>query len=163
MTVVAGDRVRASVSVRLSQARTFALFTREIDRWWQRGPRFRHAGGASALICIEPEIGGRVFESWNGDGQEQVFEIGRVIEWAPPARLVLSWRNQTFTKGEATRVEVDFADMGETTMVTVTHLGWTAIPADHPVRHGLATAEFQRMIGGWWGDQLTSLRRAAAE
>ena len=162
MTVVAGDRVTASVSVRLNRARTFALFTQEIDRWWRRGPRYRHTTTPGALIAIEPRLGGRVFESWGSGSEEHLFEIGRVSQWDPPARLAFSWRNQSFTRGETTVVEVDFADHGETTMVTVTHHGWASVPADHPARHGLATAAFQQMIGRWWGDQLTALRQGAA-
>lgn len=162
MTVVAGDKVTASVSVRLSRARTFALFTQEIDRWWRRGPRFRHSLSTGALIAIEPHLGGRVFESWGSGGEECVFEIGRVTTWDPPARLAFSWRNQTFTRSEATQVEVDFADHGATTMVTVTHRGWASVPPDHPARHGLVTTAFQQMIGRWWGDQLTALRQGAA-
>ena len=159
---VTGDRVTASVSVRLSQARTFALFTQEIDRWWRRGPRFRHSAATSALIAIEPHLGGRVLESWGSGAEEQIFEIGRVSTWDPPTRLAFSWRNQTFTRTEITLVEVDFADHGATTMVTVSHRGWSAVPADHPARHGLDTAAFQQMIGRWWGDQLTALRLEAA-
>ena len=159
MTIVVGDKVIASVSVRLSQARTFALFTQEIDLWWRRGPRFRH-GSASGVVCIEPWVDGRVFESWNTGTEEHVFEIGRVLEWQPPERLAFSWRNETFTSGEMTKVEVDFDDHGDSTMVTVTHRGWSALPADHPARHGLRSTTFQQMVGRWWGDQLTALRQA---
>jgi hypothetical protein len=28
---------------------------------------------------------------------------------------------------------------------------------DHPARHGLANAEFIRMIGLWWAEQMRSL------
>jgi hypothetical protein len=41
----------------------------------------------------------------------------------------------------------------------VTHRGWSALRGDRPARHGLVGADFSRMIGLWWGDQLTSLRR----
>jgi hypothetical protein len=29
---------------------------------------------------------------------------------------------------------------------------------DHPARHGREGAEFYRMIGLWWGEQMSSLR-----
>jgi hypothetical protein len=48
------------------------------------------------------------------------------------------------------------------TLVTVRHAGWSALPPDHPVRHGLTGAEFSRMIGLWWGDLMASLREHAA-
>jgi hypothetical protein len=34
----------------------------------------------------------------------------------------------------------------------------SALRADHPARHGLADAEFCRMIGLWWGEIVSSLR-----
>ena len=42
--------------------------------------------------------------------------------------------------------------------VTVTHRGWSALRADHPVRHRLEVAAFCRMTGLWWGEQMSSLR-----
>jgi hypothetical protein len=30
--------------------------------------------------------------------------------------------------------------------------------ADDPARHGLQGADFSRMIGLWWGEQMSSLR-----
>jgi hypothetical protein len=45
--------------------------------------------------------------------------------------------------------------------VSVTHRGWSNLPADHPARHGLEGADFYRMIGLWWGEQMTSLREQA--
>jgi hypothetical protein len=34
--------------------------------------------------------------------------------------------------------------------------------ADHPARHALQGADFARMIGLWWGEQMSSLREACA-
>jgi hypothetical protein len=59
-------------------------------------------------------------------------------------------------------VAVRFAPSGSGTLVTVRHSGWSALPADHPVRHGLAGAAFIRMIGMWWGELMTSLREHIA-
>ena len=159
---LAGDQVTASVSVACPRPRAFDLFTREIDQWWRRGPRYRNSTDARALIHIEPFVGGRVFESSVVDGAEQAFEIGRVTHWEAPLELGFSWRNAVFGEDEITHVEVRFDDHGSSTLVTVTHRGWAAIRADHPARHGLATAEFQRMIGRWWGDQLMALRQRAS-
>jgi hypothetical protein len=44
------------------------------------------------------------------------------------------------------------------TLVTVTHVGWGALRADRPARHGLQGAAFSRMIGLWWREQMTALR-----
>jgi hypothetical protein len=39
-----GDGATVSVSVAVPQALAFEVFTREVDRWWRQGPRFRIAG-----------------------------------------------------------------------------------------------------------------------
>lgn len=158
---VAGDSVKAAVSVRLPPARAFALFTDQMNAWWRRGPKFRHAGVRQGLIHIEPGVGGRLFESWDEGGAERVFEVGLVTRWTPPDGLAFTWRNANFADGEVTEVEVSFEAMGVTTMVTVVHRGWSSVRADHPARHGLDVAGFQRMLGLWWGDQLRALRHAA--
>jgi hypothetical protein len=75
---------------------------------------------------------------------------------------VFTWRNANFTPEQATSVEVTFDAATTGTLVTVVHSGWDGIAADHPVRHGLVVAAFLRMMGLWWGDQLASLRQAAA-
>ena len=150
----------ATISVRIVAPRAivFVLFTREIDRWWRRGPKFRHAGGHDGSIGIEPRLGGRVFERWREDGQLREFELGTVLVWQPPERLTFTWRNATFTPLEQTEVEVTFAEVGSGTLVTVRHRGWEALRDDHPARHGLTGAAFARTLGLWWGDQLTALR-----
>lgn len=158
-----GDRVRAMVAVPLPLEDAFALFTGEIDRWWRRGPRHRNLLGADAVICIEPKPDGRVFESQPGaDGREHVFEVGRVLSWEPPHRVVMCWRASNFAPGERTEVEVRFEASPGGTTVTLEHRGWDAIRADHPVRHGQASAAFLRGLGLWWGDQLSTLRELAA-
>jgi uncharacterized protein YndB with AHSA1/START domain len=103
-------------------------------------------------------VGGRLFESVDSDDGERVFEVGRVREWDPPRRIAFSWRNANFAPHESTDVVVEFAPSGAGTLVTVTHTGWAALRADHPARHRLEAAAFSRMIGLWWGEQMTSLR-----
>jgi len=155
----AGDVATVTVTLAVAPADAFEIFTGEINLWWRRGPRFRNAVDESGIICIEPRLGGRVFESQSAqDGVETVIEIGRTTVWDPPGRLVFEWRNSNFSAGEKTEVEVRFQPSRSGTRVTVMHRGWSGIRPDHPARHGLATAEFVRMMGMWWGDQLTSLR-----
>lgn len=158
MTAGAGDFIKASVSVRLGIEQSFRLFTEQIDQWWRRGPRYRNGGPDSGLIHLEPRLDGRVFESSKSGQGERVFEIGRIVEWSPPARLAFTWRNSVFADDEMTLVEVDFTSQGASTLVTVVHRGWAAIRPDHPARHGMQIPAFQRSLGVWWGDQLSSLR-----
>lgn len=157
-----GDEARATVSVALPPAEAFRVFTQEVDRWWRRGRRFRNAPGERGIVCIEAGVGGRLFESFDTAGGERVVEIGRVLAWQPPQRLLMSWRAVNFADGETTEVEVLFRERrsvdGPGTEVTVIHRGWAAIRADHPVRHGHNVPAFIRTMGLWWGDQLTALR-----
>jgi uncharacterized protein YndB with AHSA1/START domain len=158
-----GDRAKISVAVAIAPSLAFEIFTTDIDRWWRRGLKFRHSASRSGLLCIEPEVGGRLFESFEKDGGAHVVEVGRVRVWEPPNRLCFSWRNATFAPHEHTEVQVEFAPTPTGTLVTVTHSGLSALRADHPARHGLQGAEFSRMIGLWWAQQMSSLRLFVAD
>jgi uncharacterized protein YndB with AHSA1/START domain len=157
-----GDQARISVAVAVPPPLAFDIFTTEIDRWWRRGIKFRHSGSRSGFIRIEPQVGGRLFESFGDEGEAHVIEVGRVQVWEPPRCLKFTWRNANFTANEQTEVQVDFAATASGTLVTVTHSGLSALRPDHPARHGLQGAEFTRMIGLWWGEQMSSLRLLCA-
>ena len=157
-----GDSTRISVTVALPPPLAFEIFTDEIDRWWRRGIKFRHAGARRGFLRIEPEVGGRLFESIDGDDGPHVVEVGRVSVWEPPRRLGFTWRNANFAAHEHTDVDVEFVPAVSGTLVTVTHRGLSALRPDHPARHGLQGADFSRMIGLWWGEQMSSLRQVCA-
>jgi hypothetical protein len=70
-------------------------------------------------------------------------------------------RNANFAPHENTSVEVRFVQSSRGTLVSVTHRGWSSLRPDHPARHGREGAEFYRMIGLWWGEQMSSLREHA--
>jgi uncharacterized protein YndB with AHSA1/START domain len=159
---VTDDAARVSVSVAVPPAVAFDVFTRDIDRWWRRGIKFRNAGGRRGFIRLEPHMGGRLFESIDADGGPRVFEVGRVSAWDPPNRLAFSWRNAAFEAGENTAVEVSFTPTAHGTLVSVVHRGWATLRDDHPARHRLSGAPFYRMIGLWWGEQMASMREYCA-
>jgi len=77
-------------------------------------------------------------------------------------RHAFSWRNTNFAPDEHTAVEVSFSPTAHGTLVCVTHRGWSALRADHPARHGRQGALFNRMIGLWWGERMSSLREHCA-
>lgn len=154
----AGDSAAASVFVAVSVQDAFEVFTNEIDRWWRRGKKFRIAGARSGSLTFESRLGGRLFETVEFSDGERTFVVGSVVAWDPPHHLALEWRNVNFKPHEKTLVDVTFSPSGHGTMVRVEHRGWSALPDDHPARHGLVGAEFARMIGMWWGDLLSSLR-----
>lgn len=153
-----GDQARVSAVVAVEPELAFRVFTEEIDQWWRRGLQYRVAGRRRGFIHIEPEVGGRLFESWEDEHGTHVFENGRVTAWEPPARLVFEWRAAAFAPDEKTEVEVTFDAHAKGTLVTVTHRGWSRIRPDHPARHGKETEAFIRMMGMWWGELLTSMR-----
>jgi uncharacterized protein YndB with AHSA1/START domain len=158
---MSGDQARVSVAVAVAPELAFEIFTAHIDAWWRRGMKFRNSASTSSLIRIEPEIGGRLFETF-GENDPVLVEVGRVLAWDPPRSLKFSWRNTNFGANEVTEVQVEFAATRSGTLVTVTHSGFAALRADHPARHGLHGADFSRMIGLWWGDQMNSLRMICA-
>jgi uncharacterized protein YndB with AHSA1/START domain len=151
--VIRGDQATVTVLVEVPPEVAFRLFTEEIDAWWGRTPRFR-LGGA---LRLEAGVGGKLVETT----ATRTHEIGTVLAWEPPARLVLAWRVVNFAPGERTEVEVLFAPSPSGTRVTVTHRGWAGIRGDHPVRHGQEPGPFLREMGRWWGELMTSLRETA--
>jgi uncharacterized protein YndB with AHSA1/START domain len=161
-TKAKGDRAKATVRVAVPLERAFDVFTREIDLWWKRGPRFRFGGRSPGVLHLEPGPGGRLFEAFGEGAAARVHEAGRISVWEPPSRLVFSWRNLDFAPTDTTEVEVRFEAISGGTNVTVEHRGWAALRPDHPARHGLAGAEHSREIGLWWGQLLSSLREHTA-
>ena len=153
-----GDAASVSVLVRVAPADAFDVFTREIDLWWKQGPQFRIAGRRRGQLFFECGAGGRLFETFESARGPRTFEVGKITLWDPPRRLELEWRGVNFKPGEKTSVEVTFAESASGTLVTVRHRGWSSLPEDHPVRHGLVGPAFSRMIGLWWGQLMTSLR-----
>jgi hypothetical protein len=153
-----GDQATVSVFVAVEQEAAFEVFTKEVDLWWRRGPKYRVAGRRPGTLCFEPGAGGRLFESFETSSGIHVYEAGQVIAWEPPARLAFKWRGVNFSPDESTEVEVLFVPSGRGTLVTVHHRGWAALRPDHPARHGLEGQAFSRMMGLWWGEQMTALR-----
>ena len=151
----ASERARVTTFVSVDPRDAFDVFTREIDVWWRRGPRYRF-GGREGTLRFEGGAGGRLVEVLPDERKE--FEVGRVLAWEPGARLAFEWRARNFAPGEITQVEVTFQAAEGGTRVVLEHRGWEHIAADHPVRHGLTGTAFTDMIGLWWGELLTSYR-----
>ncbi len=155
------DRAKITTFVAVDPADAFDVFTREIDLWWKRGPRWRFGGARRGTLTFEPGAGGRLFEAFD-DGPADVFEVGRVQVWEPGARLVFEWKIRNFAPGEKTEVEVLFERVDGGTQVTLEHRGWAALRKDHPVRHGMFGQAFTDSIGMWWGDLLVGMRAHVA-
>jgi uncharacterized protein YndB with AHSA1/START domain len=112
--------VRKSVRVGAPPERAFKVFTAGIGRWW---PKSHHIGAADLdFQVIETKAGGRWYER-GVDGSE--CDIGKVLVWEPPTRLVLNWQvsaDWAFDPGLITEVEVRFiADGANSTRVELEH------------------------------------------
>ena len=110
-------------------------------------------------MAAKPE-GGRLTETLaNG----KVFEIGRIVTWAPPHRLVFSWRQATFPPDLHTEVEACFELVGGETRVSIEHRGFTRVPTESAARHGFPDQALQMRLAEWWRSQLASLDDHAAQ
>jgi uncharacterized protein YndB with AHSA1/START domain len=148
--------VRKSVRVDAPPQRAFEVFTAGIGRWW---PKTHHIGASDLdKQVIEPRSGGRWFER-GVDGAE--CEIGRVLVWDPPSRLVLSWQLTPDWKFDAdliTEVEVRFLpDGADATRVELEHRNLE--------RFGSRADAFRQQINSpeGWGGLLQLFAQAARQ
>jgi uncharacterized protein YndB with AHSA1/START domain len=147
--------VRRSVRVGVPRERAFEVFTAGIDRWW---PKSHHIGAADLdTLVIEPRQGGRWYER-GVDGSE--CEVGKVLVWDPPTRLVLGWQltpDFKFDPDLVTEVEVQFiAEGANATRVELEHRNLE--------RFGDRVEAMRRQIDGpgGWGNLLQLFAQAAA-
>lgn len=152
------SRVLVALRVKATPERAFAAFVEEIGAWWRPNGLFQTTPRAPGVLAFEPGLGGRLTETLaNG----KVFEIGRILAWTPPARLVFSWRQASFPPDLVTEVEVRFEAVGEETRVTIEHRGFDRVPADHVARHGFPNEALLMRLAEWWQAQLRSLKARA--
>lgn len=135
--------VRKSLTVPVTQAHAFEVFTAGFDRWWPRS----HTTGKGPLkeVILEPRVGGR----WYGvddDGTET--DWGDVLSWQPPARVLLAWRigaDWQYHADLLTEVEVTFTALSATA---------TRVDFEHRLLENMG-ADAQRirdqLNGGWPG------------
>lgn len=123
MTTQAGNRteVRTSVDVTVAPEIAFEVFTRGIDRWWNR--EHHVLTGGLREVGVEPEVGGRMWEENNAG---EVCTWGRVLTWDPPRTFAFSWLISTdFGVPEpdavGSRVTVTFTPTASGTEVTLVH------------------------------------------
>jgi len=149
------SKVFVALRVKAAPARAFAVFTQEIGAWWRPDAMFQTTPRAPGRLAFEPGDGGRLTETLaNG----KVFEIGRVLAWEPPDRLVFSWRQANFPLDLHTEVEVRFEAVGEETRVSVEHRGFHQVPAESAARHGFPDPFLLTKLGEYWQAQLRSIR-----
>ena len=117
VTPLARPPIRQSIVVRQDRERTFETFVRRIGDWWPFTP-FSFGAEHVVRVDFEEHLGGRIYEVWD-DGTER--DWGRVLDWQPPERFVMSWN----ITGEPTDVELRFTALdGASTRVDLEHRGW---------------------------------------
>lgn len=147
------SRVVIALRVKTTPLRAFEAFTAEIGQWWKPNSLFAFTPRSPGVLSFEGRE--RLIETRVGG---KVFEIGRVKVWEPGARLVVGWRQATFTPEMATEVEVTFEAVGEETRVTVSHVGWDSVPPEHLAKHHFPETIFLQRHGEWWRVLLGSLK-----
>jgi hypothetical protein len=107
--------------LRLPVAEAFAIFTREIGRWWPLGSHSCSLDRAARLE-LDGRVGGTINEH-APDGRVHCW--GTLVVWEPPHRFAMTWhpgRDAT----EATHVEVRFEEEGDGCTMQLIHAGWEA-------------------------------------
>lgn len=148
------SKVYVALRVKATPARAFGAFVEEIGAWWRPSPLFQTTPRAPGRLAFEGGAGGRLTETLEGG---KVFEIGRILHWAPPERLVFSWRQASFPPDLHTEVEVRFDPVGEETRVSIEHRGFTRVPVESAARHGFPDQVLQMRLADWWRSQLAGL------
>lgn len=147
--------VLQSVTVPLSQADAFELFTARFAQWWPATHSISPTGMETCVL--EGREGGRWYER-GADGQDR--QWGSVLVWDPTARVVLSWGLQADYSFDAdperaSEVEVTFTEVDGGTRLDLEHR--------HFAKHGDGGADVRGSVGGeggWRG--ILALYAAAA-
>jgi uncharacterized protein YndB with AHSA1/START domain len=149
--------ISGRVTVAAPIERAFDVFTASFGTWW---PADYHIGNTEiADAVIEPKVGGRWFER-GVDGSE--CDWGKVLEWEPPHRLVVTWQISGEWKydpdpAHASEIEVRFVPDGpEQTVVELEHR--------HLDRLVLGQAMYDSVSGaGGWKSVLEAFAAAVAK
>jgi uncharacterized protein YndB with AHSA1/START domain len=109
-----------------------------------------------AGLTVEPFVGGRWYETGT---KGEICQLGEVMHWDPPGRLVLIWRlNAEFAYDPAlhTEMEVSFSPEGLGTRVELEHRG--------PEAYGAQAAALRESIDSprGWRALVESYPRVAA-
>lgn len=145
------SKVYVALRVKATPERAFAVFTDEIGAWWRPSGLFQTTPRAPGRLAFE---NGWLIETL---ASGKVFEIGRVLAWEPPARLVFSWRQASFPPDLHTEVEVSFEAVGDETRVSVAHRGFDQVPADNVARHGFPDHALLARLAEHWQAQIRAL------
>ena len=79
------DAVTVALDIEVEPEMAFAVFTRELDTWWGRGPQYRFLAPYQGTLVLEPGVGGRLLHVAD-EAAGRVFVVGQggVGAAAPP-------------------------------------------------------------------------------
>lgn len=102
--------VRKRIEVDANIARAFDVFTQRIMSWWP--PSHTITKTQLTDMGIEPFVGGRWYQT-GSDGLR--CDMGHVLAWEPPHRVLLAWQLDPDWKFDSTLVtEVEIKFIAET-------------------------------------------------
>jgi Activator of Hsp90 ATPase homolog 1-like protein len=144
------DIVTTTVEVAVDPTTAFAIFTEEIGQWWRPGPINWNDPRKAIGIRIEPGVGGRWIEVYDGATGEG-FECGRILVWEPGARFIFLYRDAGHEIDD-TEVEIRFEAIDGGTRVTLEHRGWDKVlPNLASKRSGLKRWGWTNILG-WFSE-----------
>ncbi len=147
------SRVYVALRVKATPEQAFAAFVEEIGQWWRPNVLFQTTP-RPGVLSFEPGEGGRLIETRAGG---KVYEIGRILVWEPPRRLVFSWKQASFPPELDTEVEIGFEGLGDETRVSVEHRGFDQVPAEHAARHRMPDQVLLMRLADFWRDQIAAV------
>lgn len=112
------DPIKKTLTVPLSAADAFALFTNEMDKWWPKDPF--SVKGAKSTVTFPNRKNGDIIETGE-DGSKNVW--GTLIAYEPGKYLAFSWHPGR-DPDEATMVTVSFTETQDGTRCDLTHGGF---------------------------------------
>jgi uncharacterized protein YndB with AHSA1/START domain len=136
--------VRKSVHVKRPVEKTFRLFTEGIGKWWPLKEGFSFDAKRAKDIFLEGRVGGRFFERF-ADGEEA--EIGRVTAYAPPDRVVFTFKTPGWDG--PTEVEVRFSSEADGTRVDLEHRGWERAGDKAKSRRDAYNGGWEKVLGAF--------------
>jgi uncharacterized protein YndB with AHSA1/START domain len=147
------SRVYVALRVKATPEQAFAAFVGEIGQWWRPNILFQTTP-RPGVLSFEPGEGGRLIETRAGG---KAFEIGRILAWEPPRRLVFSWRQASFPLDLHTEVEIGFEAVGDETRVSVEHRGFDRVPAESAARHRMPDQVLLMRLADFWREQIAAV------
>ncbi|MEL7180734.1 MAG: SRPBCC domain-containing protein [Pseudomonadota bacterium] len=112
------DPIEKTLTVPLTPAEAFTLFTTDMDAWWPKDPF--SVTGAKAKVTFPDHKDGEIVEE-GADGTRNIW--GKLIAYEPNAYLAFTWHPGRTDK-EATVVTVIFTQTETGTKCDLTHGGF---------------------------------------